>query len=32
MENNPKWHSGGLTDAEYEKCMSDIDSLGGNDE
>ncbi len=32
MENNPKWHSGGITDAEYEKAISDIDSLGGNHE
>ncbi|MBP9477118.1 MAG: transketolase [Sebaldella sp.] len=32
MENNPKWHSGGLTDEEYKKAVDDINVLGGNNE
>ena len=32
MENNPKWHSGGLSDEEYEKGVNDINNAGGNNE
>ena len=28
MENNPKWHSSGLTDEEYAIAMSEISELG----
>jgi len=28
MENNPKWHSSGLTDEEYATAMSEISELG----
>ena len=25
MENNPKWHSGAISDEEYKVAMSDLD-------
>lgn len=32
MENNPKWHSGGLKDEEYKKGIEEIDAGGNNNE
>ena len=32
MENNPKWHSGGLKDEEYTEGIKDIDAGGNNNE
>ena len=32
MENNPKWHSGGLKDEEYATGIKDIDAGGNNNE
>ena len=32
MENNPKWHSGGLKEEEYIKGIKDIDAGGNNNE
>lgn len=32
MENNPKWHSSGLTDEEYKKGTAEIDAGGKNNE
>ena len=29
MENNPKWHSSGLSEDEYKTALSDINKLGG---
>ena len=28
MENNPKWHSGALTDEEYEIAVRDLNKIG----
>lgn len=32
MENNPKWHSGGLKDEEYKTGIEEIDAGGNNNE
>lgn len=29
MENNPKWHSGAISDEEYKTAMEDLDCIGG---
>jgi len=29
MENNPKWHSGAISDGEYRIAMEDLDRIGG---
>ncbi|HWQ79614.1 MAG TPA: transketolase [Anaerovoracaceae bacterium] len=30
MENNPKWHSGAISDEEYKTAMEDLDRWGGS--
>ena len=32
MENNPKWHSGGLSDVEYKTGIEEIEAGGNNNE
>ncbi|MCP1223571.1 transketolase [Sebaldella sp. S0638] len=32
MENNPKWHSGGLSDEEYKTGIEEIEAGGNNNE
>lgn len=29
MENNPKWHSGAISDEEYKAAMKDLEDIGG---